>query len=159
MKKFQSTPNDKMVLFSLEESRHALYSLVFKCVIYLAEMALLLKAPESVLGAINLQGEVIPVVDICKFFKLPNREIDLGDRFIIAQTTKRKVVLVVDSVNGVSYLSNLQVVDTKVELPFAGFISGVTVFENNLVLINDLEKFLSFDEQQTLDRAFEEFVK
>jgi len=159
MKKFQSTPNDKMVLFSLEEPRYALYLSAVERVICSVEITPLPKAPDIVLGIINLQGEVIPVIDIRKLFKLPNREIDLEDRFIIAMTLKRKVVLVVDSVNGVSDLNSHQVADTKVALPFADFISGVTVFENNLILINDLEKFLSPDEQQTLDRAFEELVK
>lgn len=111
------------------------------------------KAPGIVSGIINLEGEIIPVIDIRKLFHLPCREINLEDQFIIARTSKRLVALVVDSVISVSELSHYQVLDVREALPFADYLSGVTILENNIILINDLEKFLSLDEQQVLDEA------
>ncbi|MCK9426837.1 MAG: hypothetical protein M0Q21_12430 [Ignavibacteriaceae bacterium] len=44
---------------------------------------------------------------------MPSREINLEDQFIIARTSKRLVVLAVDSVAGVYELERHQVVDAE----------------------------------------------
>jgi purine-binding chemotaxis protein CheW len=142
----------EIVLFSIDEPRYALNLYAVERVIPSVEITPLPKAPEIVLGVINFQGEIIPVIDIRKLFRLPIREINLDDQFIIARTSKRLVALAVDSVIGVTDLINDKVTDIKASMPFADYISGVTVFENNIILINDLEKFLSLDEQQALDK-------
>ncbi len=155
----QKTETGKIVIFTLEEPRYALYLLTVERVIRSVEITPLPKAPDIVSGVINIQGEIIPVIDIRKLFHLPAREINLEDQFIIARTLKRLVALVVDSVVGVSGLDNYKVADAKETLPFADYLSGVTVFENNIVLINDLEKFLSLDEQIVLDDALKGSLK
>jgi purine-binding chemotaxis protein CheW len=159
MSNIQNSNTSKIVLFSLEEPRYALYLSVVERVIRSVEITPLPKAPEIVLGVINMQGVVIPVIDIRKLFHLPTREIDLGDQFIIARTLKRLVALTVDSVNGVYDCEKYKVADAKETYPFANYLTGITVFENHIVLINDLEKFLSLDEQQTLDKALKAVTK
>ncbi len=143
----------KIVMFSLEEPRYALYLSAVERVIRAVEITALPKAPEKILGVINFQGDVIPVIDIRKLFRLPKHEISLDDQFIIARTIKRLVVLAVDSVGEVTEISDYKIKDSKEALAFAEFISGVTVFENNIILINDLEKFLSLDDEKALDKA------
>jgi purine-binding chemotaxis protein CheW len=153
MSKDQNTKTNKIVLFSLEEPRYALYLSAVERVIRSVEITPLPKAPAIVSGVINMQGEIIPVIDIRRLFQLPVREINLEDQFIIARTSKRLVALTVDSVEGVSEIANYKVADAKDALPFADYLSGITVFENNIILINDLEKFLSLNEQKELDKA------
>jgi len=53
-----------IVLFSLDEPRYALYLSAVERVIHSVEITPLPKAPDKVLGVINIQGEVIPVIDI-----------------------------------------------------------------------------------------------
>ena len=159
MSNFQNTETSKIVLFSLEEPRYALYLSAVERVIRSVGITPLPKAPEIVLGVINMQGEIIPVIDIRKLFRLPAREINIEDQFIIAKTSKRLVVLAVDSVTGVSEIANYKVADAKEALPFADYLTGVTIFENNIILINDLEKFLSLNEQKVLDKALKGEIK
>jgi purine-binding chemotaxis protein CheW len=159
MSNLKNTLISKIVLFSLEEPRYALYLSAVERIIRSVEITPLPEAPEIVLGVINVQGEIIPVIDIRKLFHLPNREINIEDQFIIAKTSKRLMVLSVDSVEGVSEIANYKVAGAKDALPFADYLSGVTIFENNIILINDLEKFLSLKEQKALDKAFKGGVK
>lgn len=149
----QNTNAAKIVLFSLDEPRYALYLDTVIRIIQAVEITPLPKAPEIVSGVINVQGEIIPVINIRKLFRLPEHEIDLDNQFIIAKTSKRTLALLVDSVQGVSELENCEVTDAHDVFPFADFLSGITVFENNIVLINDLEKFLSLDDEKKLDEA------
>jgi purine-binding chemotaxis protein CheW len=143
----------QIVVFSLDEPRYALDLSAVVRIVRAVEITPLPKAPEIVLGVINMQGQVVSVVDIRKRFQLPERGVEICDRFIIAQTSKRLVALVVDEVSGVQILENRQVVSAELALPFAEHIKGVAKIENDLVLIYDLDRFLSFDEERKLDRA------
>jgi purine-binding chemotaxis protein CheW len=123
------------------------------------EITPLPKAPQVVSGVINFHGQIIPVIDIRKLFRLPQRDIHLEDQFIIARTSQRLVVLVVDSVNGVYDLEHHQTIDAVESFPFTEYLSGIATIEHGIVLITDLEKFLSLDEERVLDVALTEGEK
>ncbi|MFH0735981.1 MAG: chemotaxis protein CheW [bacterium] len=153
MKDPEIAGNKKIVLFGLDEPRYALYLSAVKCVVQAVEITPLPKAPKIVLGVINFHGQIIPVIDIRKLFHLAPLEINLEDQFIIAQTTKRLVVLVVNSVDDVYDLDHFQVNDAEKFYPYTDYLSGIAKIETNIILINDLEKFLSLDEEKKLDEA------
>jgi purine-binding chemotaxis protein CheW len=159
MSNLQTKGTNKIVLFSLEEPRYALCLSAVERVIRSVEITPLPKAPKIVSGVINLQGEIIPVIDIRKLFHLPTHKLNSEDQFIIARTSTRLVALAVDSVIGVSELTDHQVIDADKALPFADYLSGVTIIENNIILINDLENFLSLNEQKSLEKALGGGVK
>jgi len=104
-------------------------------------------------GVVNFHGEIIPVINIRQRFNLPGREIESEDQLIIARTSKRLVALVVDSVTGVQEIDPCQLVGAEEAFPYTDYLSGIAKVENNIVLIHDLEKFLSLDEQQVMDEA------
>jgi purine-binding chemotaxis protein CheW len=150
--------NKKIVLFSLDEPRYALYLTVVECVVRVVEITPLPKAPEIVLGVINFHGEIITVIDMRRRFNLLAREIELKDQLIVARTSKRLVALVVDSVIGIHELNHNQVVDSELAFPFTDYLSGAAKIEGNLILINDLDKFLSLDEENKLEIATREMT-
>jgi hypothetical protein len=78
---------------------------VVEKVVRAAEITPLPKAPEIVLGVVNWQGRIIPVVNMRARFGLAAREIDLADRLIFARTGKRAVALIADFVDGVIFRS------------------------------------------------------
>ena len=91
----------KLIVFALnQQRRYALRLLAVTRVVWAVEIVPLPNAPAIVLGMINVQGRVIPVVDVNKRFGLPPRELELTDQFIIAQTQRRAVALRVDGVTG-----------------------------------------------------------
>jgi purine-binding chemotaxis protein CheW len=149
----QDLSHDFMVVFALDEPRYALLLSAVEKVVRAVEITPLPKAPEIVVGVINAQGRILPVLDIRKRFRLPAREMKPDDRFIIARTSRRQVALVVDSVVGVHKLAEREMVSAKEALPFAQYLKGVAKVENNLVLIHDLDQFLSLDEERVLDTA------
>jgi len=153
---FKNIDKQKIVLFSLEEPRYALYLSEVVKVERAVEITSLPKAPQVVSGVINYHGEIIPVIDIRKLFRLPQRDIHLEDQFIIARTSHRHVVLVVDSVNGVYDIEHHQVIDAGESFPFTEYLSGIAAIEQSIVLITDLEKFLSIDDEQVLEAALTE---
>jgi purine-binding chemotaxis protein CheW len=147
----RQSARDHIVVFALDEPRYALFLSAVERIVRAVEITPLPSAPEIVLGVINVQGRVLPVLDIRKRFRLPAREMKPDDRFVIARTAKREVALVVDSVFGVHELAETEMVSAKQALPFAQYLKGVAKLENNLVLIHDLDQFLSLDEEKALD--------
>jgi len=156
---FKDIDTQKIVLFSLEEPRYALYLSEVVKVERAVEITPLPRAPQVVSGVINVHGEIIPVIDIRKLFRLPQRDLRLEDQFIIARTSQRLVVLVVDSVNGVYDLEPHHAMSEGEPFPFTKYLSGIATIDHGIVLITDLEQFLSLDEQRVLAASLAESEK
>jgi purine-binding chemotaxis protein CheW len=144
---------NQIVVFALDDTRCALSLSAVERPVRAVAITPLPNGPGIVLGVINAQGRIIPVVDVRKRFRFPEREINVDDRFILARTTRRTVALVVDAVLGVRELAAGELVSAKRDLPFASYLQGVAKMEDGLVMIYDLDRFLSLDEEGALDAA------
>jgi purine-binding chemotaxis protein CheW len=109
--------------------------------------------PDIVLGAIDVEGRVLPVFNIRRRFRLPERAVDPADHFLIARTAQRTVVLVIDAAQGVLERPATAMIDAASIAPDLRHLQGVIQLEDGLVLIHDLEHFLSPDEARELDEA------
>ena len=141
------------VVFALDDGRYALPLATALRVVRAAEITPLPAAPPIVLGALNVAGQVLPVFDIRQRLGLPQRPIGPADHFLIARTEERTVVLTIDAALGVLDHSGIAVVDADRITPDLAHIRGVLVLEDGLVLIHDLERFLSLAESLELDAA------
>ena len=148
-----------IVVFTLDEPRYALPLSTVERVVRAMEFTTLPNSPEVILGVINAQGVVIPVINIRPLLKLPAREIDCDDRFIIVRTSKRLVALLVDDVVGTREIVDGMFVSAKKSLPFAENLLGVAKLDNEMVLIYDLENLLTLDEEENLSVAMKEKSK
>jgi purine-binding chemotaxis protein CheW len=145
----------KLVTFSLDDRAFALYVSAVQRIIRVVEVTPLPEAPEIVVGIINMQGRVIPVFNIRMRFQLPAREVQLNDQMIIADTAKWAVALLVDSVNDVIEIPEEKIIAAEQILPELEYVEGVVKTEGGMVLIHDIEKFLSLHEEKALDEALE----
>ncbi|MEX2090223.1 MAG: chemotaxis protein CheW, partial [Bacteroidota bacterium] len=109
--------------------------------------------PEIVLGVLNVHGAVIPAVNIRKRFNITEQEIGISDQLIIARTKRRMVALPVDAVLGVLEYPEELIVKAEQIVPHLDYVQGVLKLDDGLVLIHDLDTFLSLDEHLTLDEA------
>ena len=145
--------SDQFVVFALDEKRYALRLFAVEKIVHAVEITPLPKAPEIVYGIINAQGRIIPVVNIRKRFRLPEREIDINDQFIITNTSRNTVVLVADAVSGVVERSEQEMTTTDKIVTGMGHVEGVVKLKDDMILILDLDKFLSLDEEEKLKAA------
>ena len=145
----------QFVAFTLDEQCYAVPLSVVERIVRRVEITLVPKAPEVVLGVINVQGSVILVVDIRRRFRLPARVPHPGDHLLIARTTKRSVALVVDAVTELVTLSGPEIVPGETILAHLGYVTGVVKSPDGLILIHDLDSCLSLEEEQALHDAIE----
>jgi len=146
----------QIVVFIIAEQRYALNLATVKRIVRVVEVTHLPKAPDIVLGIINVQGRIIPVINIRKRFGLPEREINLSDQLIIAQASKHGFALLVDKVSGVIEYSEHDVVGAQEVIPGAEYVKGMIKLDDGINLILDLDALLSFEEVRSLDDVMKE---
>ena len=149
------TSSRQLVVFRLDRRRYALPLAVVERVVRAVEVTPLPKAPRIVLGAISMHGRVLPVLDVRQRFGLPMREIRPADWFLVADTARRTVVLVVDDSEGVVDRPQADIVVSTQIVPGLDDFPGVVRLDDGLVLIHDLERFLSLDEARALEEAMD----
>jgi purine-binding chemotaxis protein CheW len=145
-----------LVVFRLAEQRYALPLPMVERIVRAAEVTPLPQAPAVVYGAIDIAGHIIPVLDVRRRLGLATRAITPSDQFLIARLAQRKVVLVIDEAQGVVQRPPGDTLAAAAIVPGLEHIEGVVRLDDGLVLIQNLEKFLSLDEAQALDRALSE---
>lgn len=144
---------DQFVAFVLNGERYGLTLSAVDSVVRAVAITPLPQAPDIVLGVINMRGRVIPVINLRRRFRLPEREIMLSDQLLIAHTARRQVALVVDAVSAVLEYPPDSRVEAHNVVANAGYIESVVKLDDGLVLIHDLDTFLSLQEETCLDQA------
>ncbi len=143
----------QLVTFSIGEEEFGVDILKVQEIIRTMEITKVPRAPDFVEGVINLRGKVIPIIDLRRRFGLESRSHDKHTRIIVIEINNMIVGFVVDSVSEV-----LRIPANTVEPPppvVAGleseYISGVGKLEDRLLILLDLDRLLSNEEQQMLD--------
>jgi purine-binding chemotaxis protein CheW len=144
------------VVFQLDQQRYALRLGTVKRAIPAVEITPLPQAPDTVLGIINMHGQIIPVFNLRRRFHLPEREIEVNDKLIIAATARRIVALAVDSVGDVIEHAEQEVIDAGTVLPLMEYVEGIMKLADGMVLIHNLDTFLSLNEEEALEEAIRE---
>jgi purine-binding chemotaxis protein CheW len=142
---------NQLVAFVLGEQQYALPLRAVQRVVRMVEVTPLPKAPEVVLGVIDFQGNIIPVMSMRKRFGLPEPEASVSDQIIVADMATRSVALVVNSVTGVLERTAEDVTEAEKIVPGAQYVEGITRLEDGILFIHNLEHFLSKKEEQQLD--------
>src|SRR3989339_327409 len=105
-------------------------------------------SPDFVDGVINLRGRVIPVIDLRLRLGMPKKEPDKNTRIIVMEVIGKTVGFIVDSVNEVLRIPK-NVTEAPPDLAVgvnSEFIKSVGKLEDRLLILIDLEKILSKEE-------------
>lgn len=141
------------VVFQLDRIRVGLKTATIEQVIHAVLITPLPGAPDIAIGVIAVRGVLVPVVNLRQRLGLPEREISLSDRFIIAKTPHRPLAIIADAVDGVFDLPEAHITHQSTLLPGIEQIEGVVYQHDGIIFIHDLERFLSLDEAASLNNA------
>ncbi|MDD3608907.1 MAG: chemotaxis protein CheW [Halothiobacillaceae bacterium] len=133
------------VTFVVEDESYAINVLKVQEVLRNAEITPVPGAPDSVLGIINLRGNVVTVVDARLFFGLPERRVDDSSRIIIVELGQQQVAgVVVDSVAEVIELSQeeIDMAPSVSSDESSRHIEGVVSRPDKLVILVNLDGVL-----------------
>ena len=111
------------------------------------------QAPEFVKGVLNYHGELVPVIELRKIFKLKDREDELTDLIVITRTKKRLLGIWVENVEGVVEKTETEVEDAQRLFLGLDYVKGIFKYADGTVLINDPDKLLNSKEILKLQKA------
>lgn len=141
------------VIVELEGQRYGLRADAVREVVRAGTITHLPNAPAAVEGVINVRGALVAVLDLRGRFGLAERPLDPSEYFVLARAGDRDVALRVDGAIGLVAVESAAVDRAEPILRRSRYIAGVVKIDGGLVLIHDLESFLSEAEAATVDEA------
>ncbi len=143
---------NQLVVFKLADEHYGVNIAAVEGIIKMQAITSVPHAPSFVEGITNLRGTVLPVMDMRKRFGLELRDENRDTRIIVVEMDGVTVGMVVDAVNEV-----LRVPDENIEPPSpmvttvdSSFITGIAKVDERLIILLDLAKVLTIQEQAEL---------
>lgn len=141
------------LVFELDGQRFGVSLAAVREVVRAVAVTRLPSAPLIVEGAINVRGRVVPVLDLRARFALPSRELTPDEHMVLARAGERLVAIRADRVLHFEEIDSREVEDPAQITPKLQHIAGVAKLAEGMVLIHDLETFLTQAEAEGLDHA------
>ncbi len=147
--------NNQLVVFTLDEQSFALNLSNVERIVRAVEVTPLPDAPEVILGVINIEGRVVPVVNTRKRLGMPEKDIELQDLFIIVRENGRSLALLADQVKPVLEVPDEELVLPDRVLPGIGYVQGVAKIDDGMLVVLRLETIMSLTDQKLVLAALE----
>jgi purine-binding chemotaxis protein CheW len=143
----------ELLVVELEGQRYGLRAEAVREVVRAATITALPNAPNVVEGVINIRGAVVAVLDLRRRFDLAARPLDHSEYFVLALAGNRDVALRVDRAMELISVDDAEIDRAEALLSRNRYVAGVAKLPDGLVLIHDLETFLSAAEAAAVDQA------
>lgn len=115
-------------------------------------------APEIVAGLVNIRGDVMPAASMRRRSGFADRPLRASDYFIVARMPRRSIVLIADAIVGLLPFESEDFALSEDILPGVPHVGGVLKHPDGMILIHDLERFLSLEEEERLSDALAGFA-
>jgi purine-binding chemotaxis protein CheW len=145
----------QLVSFVVEDEEFGVDILKVQEIIRTVDITRVPKSPEFVEGVINLRGKIVPVIDLRIRFGIAKRERDNETRIIVVELSDRVVGFLVDKVKEVIRVEK-NIIEPPPELTTSissNYITGVAKLQDRLLILLDLDKVLSGEEQEHLSEV------
>jgi purine-binding chemotaxis protein CheW len=137
------------VVFAIDGRRFALPLSKVDRVLRVVEITRLPDTSETILGVINMHGQVVPVVDLRKLWGFPIRDIELSDQLIIVTSATRTLALLVDRAD-VIRCASANIVSSETILPGFRKVPEVVKQDDGVLPILELDALLSAGDERAL---------
>jgi purine-binding chemotaxis protein CheW len=144
--------DQQLVIFELGNEYFGIHIADVESIVKMQAITVLPKAPAFIEGITNLRGAVLPVIDLRKRFGMPEAAATKNSRIVVVVMGETKVGMVVDGVSEVFSIPEeaIEAVPPMATGVNAAFLSGIAKLEGRLVILLDLSKVLSIEEQQEI---------
>ena len=138
--------SETWVLFAVDDQIYALGMGEVERIVRAVEVKPLPEVPPHIRGVVDVQGRVLPVVDLRVRFGGKSRAIALDDHFVIAHTSALSLILPADSALGSREVSDAS---TPADSEIPRCVRRVVPLDLGMVYALDLERVLFGDESPT----------
>lgn len=143
------------LLFELEGQRYGLPAERVREIVRMVAISALPGAPDAVEGVVNVRGEIVPVYDLRGRFGLPARAVDPAEHMVLLTSAGRAAAIRVDAAESLETIedSAFTPVSALPDSTHTRHVAGVAATADGLLVIRDLDAFLSSSESAALENA------
>lgn len=152
--------DEYIIYFSIAELKIGLFIKDVYRVIRAVDFTPLPGAPEIVQGIVNIEGKIFPVVNFRKRFQLKEKNINQTDKIIIVKSEHLDFCFFSDDVIDLKLITKNHFLKSDNLVPGTDkLIEGITLIEDEIILIHDVNKFLSLGEEKQIKKAIDNASK
>jgi len=132
----------KYLVFKINGDMYAMSIDSIRTIEIYSETTRVPNTPKHIVGALNLRGDIMPVISSRELFGLKEAEHADGMGRIITLSKEKPLGLVVDETTVVMDIpvEDIETVDAAVQVPGNEFFSGIAKVNDDIVLIVSVEK-------------------
>jgi purine-binding chemotaxis protein CheW len=108
-------------------------------------------APAIIEGAVNLHGQIVPVVDVRQRLALPAMAVAPTQFLIALQASDRLIAVRVDDVEDMTEIPESSLEAPSALSPVLQRLQGIAAIESGALVIYDVDAFLTQAEREALD--------
>ncbi len=142
-----------LMTMAVGDLRFAVPASTVRTVVRAVAVTALPDAPPSVEGIINFRGSLVPVLSVRQRVRLASLPLSLDQHLVIARSGPRTVGLRVDHVIDLVSVDESAIESAPGVLPGFEQVAGLATLPDGLIVIYDLERFLSREEGGLVDAA------
>ncbi len=145
----------RYVVFAVADRRLAVGVEQVDRVVHAVEITPVPGLPACVIGSVDLHREIVPVIDMRRRLRLPERELELSDQFVLVQRGALRWFLATDGVVGVVEFTNVSV--EKRDPAGDNDLCGAEVhLDEGVVGVLDVSRLLTGEQASQVRRALVE---
>lgn len=147
-----ATKEVKMLIFGLNEEKYSTDIKAVERILGYEKPTLLPEAPNFVKGVINYEDSVLPIISLSEKFKLGLDKESETRQIIVVKRQEKKFGIIVENVYEVRDVDETLIEEAPAITGTEDrkYISGLIRLENNIVILLDLEKILSTQDEENI---------
>ena len=147
----------QLVVFGLGSEEFGIDISQVREIVRLQNITAIPQSLDFIEGIVNLRGQIVPIVDLCKRFETKNgRNADESQRrIIVVNMGNQNIGVLVDGGSEILRIPEESVEPTPPIVAngvSSDFIRGVAKVENRLIIILDLDRIFTLEEKGALER-------
>ena len=138
------TDDKTYLIFSLNQSLYGIEAVAVEEIFFLPELTPLVEAPDSVVGAVNLRGRILPVMELGFYLGQEAQDYCTTDSIIALKQGELLIGMIANHVHQVETIPDAAIerINLSTERAYSNnsrFIQGVAKINNDLIMLLDFE--------------------
>lgn len=143
---------NKILIFGLSNEKYSTNITEVERILGYIEPTALPESPDFVKGVIDYEDNILPVISLLNKFNLGEEEITETTKIIVVKRKEKKFGVIVDNVYEVTdisdgYIEKAPEITNSIERKY---ISGLVKLQNHIVILLDLDKILSGEDEDSI---------
>jgi len=135
---------EQLVTIRVEDEHFGIPIMRVYEIIAVPKLTRIARAPESIVGVINLRGQIIPVIDLRALFAMPAGTADKRQRIVVTQSQGKVIGLLVDAVTEVLRIQGgeLEPMPDAIRTGLTEYADSIYKMPDRIIVLLNMDRLL-----------------